>query len=78
MFAGLVLSRYADALREVYRAHGGDLDVATLFAEALVNRTPWRLWDLDTGDPAHSRLAAHITRDGVRVGVRNVFGGALC
>jgi hypothetical protein len=41
--------RYANALREVYAAHSSDLEVATLFAEALINRTPWRLWDLDTG-----------------------------
>lgn len=42
---------YADAMRAVYRDHGDDLDVATLFAEALMNRTPWRLWDLETGTP---------------------------
>jgi len=42
---------YADAMREVYRAFGDDLDVATLFAESLMNRTPWQLWDLTTGEP---------------------------
>ena len=42
---------YADAMRAVYRDHGDDLDVATLFAEALMNRTPWLLWDLATGAP---------------------------
>ena len=43
---------YADAMREVYRTHPGDLDVATLFADALMNLTPWALWDLATGQPA--------------------------
>jgi tetratricopeptide (TPR) repeat protein len=43
---------YADAMRDVYAAFGDDLDVAALFAEALINRTPWRLWDLPTGAPA--------------------------
>ena len=43
---------YADAMREVYRAFPGDPDVCALFAEALMNRTPWALWDLGTGDPA--------------------------
>jgi tetratricopeptide (TPR) repeat protein len=43
---------YADAMREVYRAHPGDLDVAALFAEALMNLTPWALWDQATGEPA--------------------------
>lgn len=40
---------FAAAMREVHRAHPHDLDVAALFAEALMNRTPWRLWDLRTG-----------------------------
>ncbi|HQV29531.1 MAG TPA: tetratricopeptide repeat protein [Thermoflexales bacterium] len=43
---------YAAAMREVYRAFPDDLDVCTLFAEALINRTPWQLWDLKTGQPA--------------------------
>ena len=43
---------YAAAMREVYAVHGADADVAALFAEALINRTPWQLWDLATGDPA--------------------------
>lgn len=43
---------YADAMREVYRAHSDDLDIAALFAEALMNRTPWQLWDLQHGGPA--------------------------
>ena len=42
---------YADAMREVYRAHSNDLDVCALFAEAIMNRTPWELWDLVTGEP---------------------------
>ena len=43
---------YADAMRSVYRAHRDDLDVSCLFAEAIMNRTPWQLWDLPTGMPA--------------------------
>ncbi len=43
---------YAAAMREVYRAFADDLDVCVLFAEALINRTPWQLWDLKTGQPA--------------------------
>lgn len=49
---GPYLDAYADAMRDVYRAHPDDLDVAALFAEALLNRTPWQLWDLPTGEPA--------------------------
>jgi tetratricopeptide (TPR) repeat protein len=43
---------FADAMREVYRQYPDDLDVATIFVEAILNRTPWRMWDLKTGDVA--------------------------
>jgi tetratricopeptide (TPR) repeat protein len=43
---------YAAAMREIYRSHPGDLDVAALFADALLNLTPWALWDIATGEPA--------------------------
>ncbi len=43
---------FADAMRPVYAANPGDLDIATIFAEALMNRTPWLLWDLPKGEPA--------------------------
>ncbi len=42
---------YADAMRAAYRAHPGDLDVAVLFADALMNLTPWALWT-PAGEPA--------------------------
>jgi tetratricopeptide (TPR) repeat protein len=43
---------YARAMREVYRRHPDDLDAATLFAEAVMNRTPWQMWDIKAGKPA--------------------------
>ncbi|HET9014510.1 MAG TPA: hypothetical protein VFN57_02865 [Thermomicrobiaceae bacterium] len=43
---------YANAMREAYRAYDDDPDVAALFADAMMNRTPWLLWDLPTGQPA--------------------------
>lgn len=43
---------YADAMEEVYREFGDeDLDVAALYAEALISLTPWKLWDLKSGLP---------------------------
>lgn len=45
-------SDYADAMRQVYQTFPDDWDVATLFAEALINRTPWQLWNLETNQPA--------------------------
>src|SRR5690606_9138589 len=40
---------YAAAMRGVYERFPDDPDVATLFAEALINRTPWQLWDIAAG-----------------------------
>ena len=43
---------YAAAMEPVYQEFGDDLDVATLYADALMNITPWGLWNLFTGKPA--------------------------
>ena len=43
---------YADAMRAAYQQHPADLDVAALFADALMNLTPWALWNTATGQPA--------------------------
>ena len=43
---------YAAAMRAVYLNHPDDADVTSLFAEALMNRTPWALWDLASGEAA--------------------------
>ena len=51
---------FAAAMRPVYSAHAGDLDVATIFAEAMMNRTPWALWDLKKGAPAKGASTAEI------------------
>ena len=42
---------YSDAMRAVYQAGPDDLDIAALFAEALITRTPWQLWDVKSGEP---------------------------
>jgi tetratricopeptide (TPR) repeat protein len=38
---------YADAMREVARAHPDDLEAATFFADAMMNLRPWSLWTID-------------------------------
>ena len=43
---------FSNAMRKVYKAFPGDLEVTTIFAEALINRTPWKLWDLKNRIPA--------------------------
>ncbi len=46
-----VLAAYADAMKNVARQFPEDLDVQTLYAEALMNITPWKLWSPD-GKPS--------------------------
>lgn len=41
---------YANAMRAVYRDYPNDADVATLFAEAMMDLRPWNLWQKD-GQP---------------------------
>jgi tetratricopeptide (TPR) repeat protein len=43
---------HARAMRTAYLRFPDDLDVAALFAESLMNVTPWQMWDLPTGRPA--------------------------
>ena len=43
---------FADAMRLVHQAHPDDLDLRSIFVEAILNRTPWQMWDLRTGEPA--------------------------
>jgi tetratricopeptide (TPR) repeat protein len=43
---------YASAMAGVYSAHADDLDVAALYADALMNISPWALWELRSGAPA--------------------------
>ena len=43
---------YAAEMRRLYYEYPDDHDVMALFAEALITRTPRRLWDLRTGRPA--------------------------
>ncbi|KAM0521805.1 hypothetical protein ACHAPE_002366 [Trichoderma viride] len=43
---------YADAMAAVAAQYPDDLDVATLYADSMMNLTPWALWDIRTGNPA--------------------------
>ncbi|KAF2799019.1 hypothetical protein K505DRAFT_266559 [Melanomma pulvis-pyrius CBS 109.77] len=42
---------YAAAMTIVYNEFPTDLDVASLYADALMNLSAWDLWDLRTGEP---------------------------
>ncbi|MEQ9643304.1 MAG: tetratricopeptide repeat protein [Alphaproteobacteria bacterium] len=47
---------FAVAMRQAYRALPDDLEVASIFAEALMNVTPWQMWDLKSGGVAQGAL----------------------
>ena len=42
---------YAKGMEEVYQQFPDDLDVVVLYADALMNLTPWSLWNLDSNEP---------------------------
>ncbi|KAJ5568541.1 hypothetical protein N7450_011027 [Penicillium hetheringtonii] len=42
---------YAEAMEIAYETFSDDLDVAVVFADSLTSLTPWKLWDLVTGEP---------------------------
>ncbi len=43
---------YADAMRKVYQSCPDDFDVMALFIEAMMTRTPWKLWNVKTNTAA--------------------------
>ncbi|KAK4180443.1 putative TPR domain protein [Triangularia setosa] len=43
---------FAQAMEVAYKAHPSHPDVAAVYVDALLNLTPWELWDLRTGAPA--------------------------
>jgi tetratricopeptide (TPR) repeat protein len=43
---------YTNAMRKVFADFRSDLNVACVFAEAIMNETPWKMWDLPTGGVA--------------------------
>ena len=60
---------YADAMRAVHASAPGDLDVIALTAEAMMSRTPWQLWNRQTGEPAEGAdtlEAIRVLEDGIR------------
>ena len=43
---------YAKEMRKVFKAYPDDLEVRAVFAESIMNETPWKMWDLRSGKPA--------------------------
>jgi hypothetical protein len=69
---------YAQAMRELARRYPDDLDVATLYAESLMDLHPWKLWGLD-GRPSEGTeeivgvLESVLSRDPNHVGANHYY-----
>jgi len=37
---------FAAAMKMAYQAHPDDIEVATIYAESIMNQTPWKMWDI--------------------------------
>ncbi len=44
---------YAAEMRRVHYTYADDHDIMAIYAEALMTRTPWKLWDVKRGVPPH-------------------------
>jgi tetratricopeptide (TPR) repeat protein len=52
-----LLNAYVDAMRAVAAKYPKDLDVQTMYAEALMNTNPWKLWKPDgTANPGTEQI----------------------
>lgn len=43
---------FTNEMRRVFGQFPGDLDVGCAFADAIMNETPWKMWDLEVGGAA--------------------------
>jgi tetratricopeptide (TPR) repeat protein len=59
-----LLAAYAGAMRDAAHLFPDDADVQTLFAEAVMNITPWKLWNAD-GSPAPGTMEVVATLEKV-------------
>ncbi|CAM1506076.1 Fc.00g057170.m01.CDS01 [Cosmosporella sp. VM-42] len=52
--------QFADAMEAVYIEFPDDLDVITIFVDALMNLKPWKLWGLRSGKPTEGARTLEI------------------
>ena len=43
---------YTNAMRKLHQTYPDDLEIRSAFVEAIMDETPWKMWDLTTGQPA--------------------------
>jgi tetratricopeptide (TPR) repeat protein len=60
---GKLDAAYASAMRDVWQAHPTDADIATLYAESMMDLRPWNLWTLDgRPQPGTNEIVATLER----------------
>ncbi len=63
-------ANYAQAMQAVHTTFPYDADVIALYAEAMMTKTPWQLWNIYTGQPAPGAdtvIAVQILEAGLRL-----------
>ena len=43
---------FAKAMKAAYEAHPDDIEIATVYAESILNQTPWKMWDIARNEVA--------------------------
>lgn len=43
---------FAAAMKSAFDAHPNDIEIATVYVEAILNQTPWKMWDIATNTVA--------------------------
>lgn len=71
-------NKYADAMKALTVNYPNDLDAATLYAEALMDLNPWKLWSADGSPAPHtdeivSTLQAVIRKNPHHVGANHLL-----
>ncbi|HEX8680187.1 MAG TPA: hypothetical protein VF683_09520, partial [Chthoniobacterales bacterium] len=68
---------YADAMREVWKKHPKDVDVAVFFAEAMMDLSPWNQWTLDgKANPGTDEIIATLDT-AIKLNPRHPFANHL-
>ncbi len=71
-------NEYAQAMKAITTSYPNDLDAATLYAEALMDLNPWKLWNPDGSAAPHtdeivSTLQAVLKKDPNHVGANHLL-----
>jgi tetratricopeptide (TPR) repeat protein len=71
---------FAAAMKVAYEAHPDDIEVATVYAESILNQTPWKMWDIwknDVAEGAATREAQKVLEKFVDTPEGRVHPGIL-